>query len=50
VPPDIHIFTESKQPWVILPDGVPAMPRYYRAKEIWPADRQTRWRACLGKG
>ncbi|MCB1575632.1 MAG: GFA family protein, partial [Xanthomonadales bacterium] len=23
LPPDIHIFTESKQPWVVLPDGVP---------------------------
>ena len=50
VPPDIHIFTDSKQPWVILPDGVPAMPEYYRAKEMWPAESQARWRDCLGKG
>lgn len=37
LPPDIHIFTESKQPWVVLPAGVPAVPQYYRASEHWPA-------------
>ena len=35
-PPDIHIFTASKQPWVILPTGVPAMPAYYDRKDHWP--------------
>ena len=49
VPPDIHIFTESKQPWVILPNGATAVPQYYRAKEVWPADSQTRWRVCQEK-
>ena len=29
LPPDIHIFTASKQPWVVLPPGVPAVPEYY---------------------
>src|SRR5512136_2622140 len=24
LPPDIHIFTSSKQPWVALPPGMPA--------------------------
>lgn len=37
VPPDIHIFTTTRRPWVILPEGVPAMPEYYRASEHWPA-------------
>lgn len=36
-PPDIHIFTASKQPWVVLPPGVPAVPEYYRSAEVWPA-------------
>jgi hypothetical protein len=36
LPPDIHIFTESKQPWVVLPEGVPAVPAYYKASEFWP--------------
>jgi hypothetical protein len=36
-PPDIHIFTQSKQPWVVLPQGVPAMPEYYDRQVYWPA-------------
>jgi hypothetical protein len=35
-PPDIHIYTSSKQPWVVLPPGTPAVPEYYRASEYWP--------------
>ncbi|MBX3529506.1 MAG: GFA family protein [Rhizobiaceae bacterium] len=36
-PPDIHIFTESKQPWVVIPEGVPVMKQFYRRSEQWPA-------------
>ncbi len=36
VPPDIHIFTDSKLPWVQLPEGVPAMPEFYRRSQYWP--------------
>ncbi len=46
-PPDIHIFTESKQPWVILPAGVPAMPQYYRRSEHWPEASLKRREAAL---
>lgn len=35
--PDIHIYTESKLPWVLLPEGIPAVPQYYRASQLWPA-------------
>ena len=35
--PDIHIFTASKQPWVVIPDGVPAMAEYYDRNAYWPA-------------
>lgn len=48
VPPDIHIFTESKQPWVVLPDGVPAMPVYYDREAHWPEESLARRRALLG--
>jgi hypothetical protein len=44
-PPDVHIFTMSKQPWVVLPDGVPAVPEYYKSSELWPQaslDRRAR--------
>jgi hypothetical protein len=38
LPPDIHIFTASKQPWVVLPAGTPAVAEYYRASEHWPPE------------
>jgi hypothetical protein len=36
LPPDIHIFTSSKQPWVLLPPQVPAVAEFYKASEYWP--------------
>jgi len=38
LPPDIHIFTASKQPWVILPPDKPAFEVYYRRSEQLSAD------------
>ena len=48
LPPDIHIFTASKQPWVLLPPDVPAMPEYYRRSEQWPEESLERRKAILG--
>ena len=45
VPPDIHIFTSSKQPWVVLPKGTPAVPEYYKREEYWPKDSLARFAA-----
>jgi hypothetical protein len=45
-PPDIHIFTSTKQPWVMLPPGTPAVPEYYKASERWPKESLER-RAAL---
>jgi hypothetical protein len=36
LPPDIHIFTASKQPWVTLAPGIPAVKEFYRPAEHWP--------------
>jgi len=47
VPPDIHIYTSTKQPWVVLPPGVPAVPEFYRRSEQWPAASIARWRAVV---
>lgn len=44
-PPDIHIFTSTKQPWVILPEGVPVFSEYYDRAKVWPADKLARLRA-----
>lgn len=45
LPPDIHIFTISKQPWVALADNKPAMEEYYDRREFWPKESLERWRA-----
>ena len=42
LPPDIHVFTASKQPWVVIPEGTPAFEAFYSAKEDWPADSLAR--------
>jgi hypothetical protein len=47
-PPDIHIFTQSKQPWVVIPKGMVAVEEYYRSKEFWPEASLDRRRAVLG--
>jgi hypothetical protein len=41
-PPDIHIFTSTRQPWVVLPAGTPAVPEYYKASEVWPPESLAR--------
>ena len=46
-PPDIHIFTSSKQPWVNLKGGVPAVPEYYRRSEYWPEESAERYRNAV---
>ena len=47
LPPDIHIFTASKQPWVVLPPGTPAVAEYYDREKYWPAESLERRRTLL---
>ena len=47
LPPDIHIFTASKQPWVVLPPGTPAVSEYYDREKYWPAESLERRRTLL---
>jgi len=47
LPPDIHIFTASRQPWVVLPAGTPAVAEYYDRAALWPADSLARHAALL---
>ncbi len=42
LPPDIHIYTSTKLPWIRLPDDTPAVPGYYRASEYWPDESLAR--------
>lgn len=45
-PPDIHIYTSTKQPWVILPEGVPAVAEFYRLNDYWPAESLARFKTA----
>jgi hypothetical protein len=49
-PPDIHIFTSTKQPWLVLPAGVPAFAEFYNPKGLWPPESQLRWKAAKSAG
>jgi hypothetical protein len=49
-PPDIHIFTASKQPWLVLPADVRAVPEYYERAEVWPAESIARRERALAGG
>jgi hypothetical protein len=42
LPPDIHIFTSSKQPWIQLPADIPSVPEYYDRNSYWPAESLAR--------
>ncbi|MDE2183089.1 MAG: GFA family protein [Alphaproteobacteria bacterium] len=50
LPPDVHIFTRSKIPWVRLPEGARAFEVYYDMKKEWPPASLARREALLGKG
>lgn len=48
IAPDVHIYTRSKQPWVVLPPDVPAFEAYYDSRKLWPAASLERRRAIMG--
>jgi len=50
LPPDIHIYTRSKLPWITLPPDVPAVEAYYEPKQLWPAESLARRRAMFAQG
>jgi hypothetical protein len=46
VPPDVHIYTSSKQPWLPLPPEALVVEEYYVPEEVWPKESLER-RAAL---
>lgn len=38
LPPDVHIYTASKQPWVILPKEDARVDEYYNRNEVWSVE------------
>ena len=49
IAPDVHIFTRSKQPGVVLPDQARAFDVFYELEQEWPAESLARRRAALGQ-
>src|SRR5262249_1106162 len=43
-PPDIHIFTSSKQPWFTFPPGARVVAEYYDLNEVWSDEAKERRR------
>ena len=47
IPPDVHIYTSSKQAWVTLPPDALAVEEYYVTDEVWPQKSLERRAALL---
>jgi hypothetical protein len=45
-PPEVHIFTRSKLPWVVLPEGVPAFEIFYDPATFWSDAAKARYAAA----
>lgn len=47
MPPDVHIYASTKQPWVELPDDAVVTDAFYKFKEVWSASSLVRREALL---
>ncbi len=47
LPPDVHIYAASKQPWVQLPAGGHVFREYYEREEVWSSSSLERRKALL---
>jgi len=48
-PPDVHIFTATKQPWLVFPEGAKVFEEYYKSAEVWSPEALDRRRVALAK-
>jgi len=50
VKPDVHIYTSTKQDWVVLPDdGTPVFEGFYRPSAVMSPERYARFKAAIGR-
>jgi len=47
LPPDIHIYTSSKQPWVNIPEGALSVEEYYDSYKTWSEDSLKRMKVLM---
>ena len=45
LPPDIHIYTSSKQPWVTIPPDMKSVAEFYDPAKVWSEESRARYRA-----
>jgi len=48
-PPDVQIFTSSKQPWVPLSVDIKSFEEFYVFKDVWPENAFERLRALFAE-
>ena len=46
-PPDVQIFTSSKQAWVPLREDIPVFDEFYKFDQVWPQPSLDRLNAAL---
>lgn len=50
LPPDVHIFTSTKLPWLALDDSAQVFAEYYPTQDVWPAASLARRQALVKPG
>lgn len=48
-PPNAHIFTATKQPWISLDGKIPVFEGYFDLEDLWPDESLARRRAAIEK-
>lgn len=48
-PPDIHIFTSTKQNWLSIDGETPVVPEYYQRSKYWSEGSIKRYKSAIGK-
>ena len=48
-PPDVHIFTTNKQPWVKIPEHAPIFEEFYDYEKIWTKENNDLRKSMLAK-
>lgn len=48
-PPDVHIFTMSRQPWVVLPSEAISFNQFYEIEEVWSLESKNIRKSLLDK-
>ena len=49
MPPDVHIFTETRQPWYVIDNDTPAVKVFYDQKTTWSKNSLKRLRELSEK-